>query len=239
VGVEIAEAVAEVLAGGAIRNAVNLPSLDAASVRALTPYLELGKKLGTLVQQLGPSQVEKLSLTYWGRMVDLDSDSITRGITRGFLQRISGDAVNFVNAPVLMKRLGIEVEVTKSSGETEYTELIEVEATSGGTVVASAAGTFVGKGHLPRVVTINGRPVEASLDGTMLILENHDEPGIVGFVGTVLGRHKINIASMSLGRNEAGGTAFTVLNLDTVPSDEAMAEIEDSDSIKSAVIVDL
>lgn len=239
VGIEIAEAVAEVLAGGVIRNAVNMPSLDAAAMAALRPYLELGTRLGSLVQQISPTQVEKLRILYLGKVVDLDANTLTRAIQRGYLQRISGEEVNFVNAPVVLQRLGVQVEVVKSSSDTEYTELIQVEAHAADGSVHSAAGTLIGKSHQPRVVSINGRDVEIPLVGTMLLIENSDEPGIVGLVGTVLGRHKINIASMALGRIEAGSTAITALNLDGTISAEALHELQAPAAIKRAVLVHL
>ena len=115
VGVEIAEQIADVLNGGVIRNAVNMPTLDAATLSVLRPYLELGATLGTLVQQMSHEQVVSLTITYWGKIVDVDATAITRAILRGWLTRISGDSVNFVNAPFLLERLGVRCEVVKST----------------------------------------------------------------------------------------------------------------------------
>jgi D-3-phosphoglycerate dehydrogenase len=121
--------------GGVIRNAVNMPTLDAATLAVLGPYLDLGSKLGTLVQQISPEQVGSLKITYWGKVVDLDANAITRAVLRGWLRRISGDSVNFVNAPFLLERLGVRYEVVKSTGEADYTELIQVEALAADGVV--------------------------------------------------------------------------------------------------------
>ena len=239
VGVEIAEAVTEALSGGVIRNAVNMPSLDAATLATLRPYLELGTKLGSLVQQIAPPQIEKLRVTFYGRVVDLDADALTRAIQRGYLVRISGEEVNYVNAPVLLQRLGVQVEVVKSSNESDYTELIEIEAHAADGTVHSAAGTLIGRSHQPRVVSINGRNVEIGLNGVLLLIENSDEPGMVGMVGTILGQHRVNIASMALGRIEAGGTAITALNLDSAPGAEALRELQAPASIKRAMLVQL
>lgn len=239
VGVEIAEAVAEVLKGGVVRNAVNMPSVDAAMMAAIRPYMVLGTKLGSLVQQIAPPQIEKLKLTFFGKVVDLDANSLTRATQRGYLQRISGDEVNFVNAPVLLQRLGVQVEVVKSSGECDYTELVQVEAFAADGTVVSAAGTLIGKAHNPRVVEVNGRDIEFSVDGVLLLLEHRDVPGMVGLVGTILGKHAVNIASMSLGRNQQGGTALTVLNLDSAPSADALRELQAPGAIQRAVLVHL
>lgn len=237
VGIEVAESLVEALAGGVIRNAVNMPSIDAKTLKVIGPYLELGTRLGTLVQQIGPSSIEKLKLTYWGKVVDLDANSLTRSIIKGFLSRISGSEVNFVNAPVVLKRLGVELDVVKSSLESDYTELVQVEALSGDTVCASAAGTLIGNANIPRIVSIQGKEVEANPGGVLLVLENHDEPGIVGTIGNLLGKDQVNIAGMSLSRVEQGGMALTVINLDSVPGAEAMKEINQHKAIQNAVLV--
>ncbi len=238
VGVEIAEAVTEALGGGVIRNAVNMPSIDAETLRVLRPYLDLGASLGTFVQQISPDQIDKLEVSYWGKVVDLDANSVTRSILKGYLRKISGDNVNFVNAPVIMERLGIEVGVTKSNLESDYTELVQVDALGSDGSVSSVAGTLIGKANIPRVVSINGREVETNLGGPHLVLENSDSPGIIGQVGTEIGHDRVNIASMSLSRNEVGGVAMTVVNLDSELSSKAMEKIKASPGVHRAIMVD-
>ena len=239
VGIEIAEQIADVLAGGVIRNAVNVPSIDAAALKILGPYLDLGAKLGTLVQQIGPPQVAALRITYWGKIVDLDANSVTRAIQRGYLRRISGESVNFVNAPVVLERLGVSAEVVKSTDDAGYTELMKVEAVAADGTVTTAAGTFIGKANMPRLVEINGRQVEADASGKLLLIENHDEPGMIGYVGTLLGKDGVNIANMSLSRQTAGETALMVINLDSEPSEAARKELKGHRSIKLAKFVAL
>ncbi|MFM1746761.1 MAG: hypothetical protein RLZZ188_427 [Verrucomicrobiota bacterium] len=239
VGIEIAEQIADVLNGGIIRNAVNMPSMDANAVKVLGPYLDLGAKLGTLVQQIGPAQIATLRITYWGKIVDLDVNAVTRSIQRGFLRRISGESVNFVNAPSALERLGVRAEVVKSTDDSGYTDLIKVEAVAGDGTVSSASGTLIGKGNQPRVIEINGREVEVVADGKLLVLENLDVPGMVGQVGTILGNDKVNIADMSLSRLTPGGTAYMVVRVDTEPSESARKVIKGHASIKMAKFVQL
>jgi D-3-phosphoglycerate dehydrogenase len=239
VGIEIAEQIADVLAGGVIRNAVNMPSVDAAALKILGPYLDLGAKLGTLVQQIAPAQISALRITYWGRIADLDANSVTRAVQRGFLRRISGEEVNFVNAPFVLQRLGISAEVVKSSADSDYTELISVEAVAPDGSVFSASGTFMGKNARPRVVAINGHDVEVAAEGKLLVLENIDQPGMVGAVGTILGQDKVNIADMSLSRLAPGGTAYMVVRVDHEPSEAARQQIKGYPAIKLAKFVQL
>lgn len=239
VGLEVAEQIVDVLQGGVIRNAVNMPSIDAAALAVLRPYLDLGRKLGTLVQQIAPAQLRTLRITYWGKVVDLDANSVTRAIQCGFLRRIGSDDVNPVNAPFFFKRLGIDVEVTKSSLESDYTELIAVEVVAADGSVYSAEGTLIGKAAQPRIVGINGRDVEVAAEGKLLVLENLDQPGMVGELGTLLGKDGVNIADMSLSRLSPGGTAYMVVRVDSEPSPAARAEIKQHLAIKLAKFVQL
>ena len=239
VGIEIAEQIADVLLHGAVRNAVNMPSMDAAAVKVLGPYLDLGAKLGTLVQQIAPAQIAALRITYWGKVVDLDVNAVTRSIQRGYLRRISGDSVNFVNAPFMLERLGVQAEIVKATTDSGYTELVQVEAVAADGATFSAAGTLIGKGNQPRIVSINGREVEVAAEGKLLVLENLDKPGMVGEVGTILGQDKVNIADMSLSRLTPGGTAYMVVRVDTEPSEAARAVIKGHAAIKQAKFVQL
>ena len=239
VGVEIAEQITDVLVKGAIRNAVNMPSIDGAALKVLGPYLDLGQKLGTLVQQIAPKQINALSITYWGKIVELDANAVTRAIQRGFLRRISADDVNDVNAPFLLKSLGVEVEVTKSNSDSDYTELIEVAVTDANGVIHRVVGTLLGKANLPRIVGINGREVEVAAEGKLLVLENKDQPGMVGTIGTLLGEDGVNIADMSLSRLVQGETAYMVVRVDSEPSSEARDRIKSQSAIIVAKFVQL
>jgi len=239
VGIEVAEQIADVLQGGVIRNAVNMPSLDAAALKVLGPYMELGQSLGALVQQIGPKQIASLNITYWGRVVDLDANAITRAIQRGFLRRISGESINYVNAPVALKRLGVQSKVLKSTDEVDYTELICVEAVAPDGTSAAAKGTLVGKTGKARVVEINNREVEVEAVGKLLIIENQDQPGMIGYVGNLLGRDGVNIANMSLSRTGRGETALIVINLDSEPSAATRAELKANPAISLAKFVQI
>jgi D-3-phosphoglycerate dehydrogenase len=239
VGIEIAEQIADVLAGGVIRNAVNMPSIDAAALKIIGPYLDLGTKLGTLVQQIAPKLIATLRITYFGKVADVDVNSVTRAVERGYLRRISGEEVNYVNAPFMLQRLGVQVDIVKSNIDCDYTDLIRVEAVAADGAVFSAQGTLTGKSAQPRIVGINGREVEVAAEGKLLVLENVDQPGMVGLIGTLLGKDHVNIADMSLSRLTPGGTAYMVVRVDTEPSEAARKEIKDNPAIKMAKFVQL
>ena len=236
VGIEIAHTIRAALLDGTINNAVNAPSVDAKTLAVLGPYLRLGESLGRFVSQIAPKRCGTLRVIYSGKARDLDTTPITRSVLKGFLTNISGDEVNEINAPGLAANLGLQVVESRVSDSAEFSDLIEVVAEDSGSK-ASAAGTFFGQ--KPRVVMVNGRYIEAQPEGVLLLLENKDRPGIVGHIGTLLGKHQVNIASMSLGRDTVGGTALTVLNLDSAPDEKVMGELRGDKDIVSARILKL
>lgn len=236
VGIEIAHAIRAALLDGTINNAVNAPSVDAKTLAALGPYLRLGVSLGRFVSQLAPKRCGTLRVVYSGKARDLDMAPVTRSILKGFLTNISGDHVNEINAPGLAANLGLQISESRVSDGGEFTDLITVTAEdSAGT--ASVAGTFFGS--KPRVVMVNGRFVEAKPKGVLLLLENKDRPGMVAHIGTLLAKHQVNIANMSLGRDQVGGTALTILNLDSTPDESVISELCEDPDIFSARILQL
>ena len=241
VGVEIAEAVAEVLRGGRIRNAINMPSVDPKDLEALAPYLDLCQRLGGFAQQASKSEVRAIRITYWGSIVDLDALPLTRAVQKGWLAGIAGDeGVNDVNAPHKLKALGIEVEVTKSSSSADYNQLIEVRATTVDGNEVSVRGTLLGKANDPRIVEVDGIAIEAHPTDVLLIVRNADKPGIVGKLGTTLGQHGVNIANMSLSRAEDGDElALTICELDDEPPAQALSALEADPDIREARIARL
>ncbi|MFL6543377.1 MAG: phosphoglycerate dehydrogenase [Chthoniobacterales bacterium] len=236
VGIEIAQAIRAALLEGTIRNAVNVPNLDAKTLAVIGPHLRFGEKLGRFLSQIAPRRVELLNINYSGKVNEVDTTAITRAVLKGFLRHAGGSEVNEVNAPAFAQSLGIKIGETRMSAAGDYSDSLELSAT-GEEKSVSVAGAFFGA--TPRIVSVNARPVEARPHGVVLVLENIDRPGIVGRIGTLLGEHGVNIATMSLSRNQAGGTALTVLNLDTAPDDALLATIRASDDICSAQIVEL
>jgi D-3-phosphoglycerate dehydrogenase / 2-oxoglutarate reductase len=236
VGIEIAQSIRAALLEGTIRNAVNVPSLDAKTLSIIGPHMRFGEKLGKFLSQVAPRRVDELKINYSGKVNELDTGPITRAVLKGFLQHAGGADINEVNAPAFAESLGLRVTEARVSALGDYADLVELSADAEGKTV-SVGGAFFGA--TPRIVSVNSRPVEARPHGVILVLENTDRPGIVGRLGTLLGEHNVNIATMSLSRNQAGGTALTILNLDNAPSEELLQEIRASDDIHSAQIIRL
>jgi len=236
VGVEIAQSIRAALLEGTIRNAVNMPSLDAKTLAIIGPHLRFGEKLGKFLAQVAPRRVDELRINYSGKVNEMDTGPITRAVLKGFLQHAGGSDVNEVNAPQFAQSLGLKVTETRLSALGDYSDLVELSADAEGKTV-SVGGAFFGA--TPRIVSVNSRPVEARPHGVILVLENTDRPGIVGRIGTLLGEHSVNIATMSLSRNQAGGTALTVLNLDNAPDEELLQQIRASGDIHAAQVIQL
>jgi len=238
VGVEVAEQIGDVLAGGTIRNAVNMPTIDAKVLAVLQPYLTFGEKMGRLLAQIAPQRIERLVIEFCGKAGELESGPISRAVLKGFLESAQGGDVNYVNAPVIAQTLGLRVSEMRSSEPIDYAELINVRAFVDGQV-ASLSGTFYGSMNNPRIVRIDDLPIEAVPSGVLFMMSNKDRPGIVGWIGTLMGKHGVNIANMSLGRDKEGGEALTVLNLDSAPSAALLAEIKADKDIYNVKVAKL
>ena len=239
-GIEVAEVIAGYLVTGEVRNAVNLPYLDASTYEQVRPYLTLGEKLGKLLAQLAPTQVDRLHITYGGKAQELPNiDPITRAVLMGFLSRASVKDLNNVNVRSIAATLGLTIQEKRSNEPVTFNEWLHVQAFNGDDKVISAGGTFFGSPDNPRIVRVFSQATEIVPFGVVLLLNNKDRPGIVGYLGTLMARHKVNIASMSLSRDTAGGHALTVLNLDSVPPPELLEEIQKDPDISNVKVVKL
>jgi len=239
-GIEVAEVIAGYLLTGEVRNAVNLPYLDAKTYEQVRPYLPLGEALGKLLAQLTPENADRIYITYGGHARLLPNiDPVTRAVLQGFLVGRNLKDVNNVNVRAAAAGLGLTVEEKKSEEPVTFNEWVHVQLFSGEKKLISAGGTFFGSPNNPRIVRLFSQPVEIPVSGTLLLLNNKDRPGIVGHLGTLLGRHKINIASMSLGRDTAGGSALTVLSLDSAPPAAMLDELQNDPDISNVKVVKL
>jgi D-3-phosphoglycerate dehydrogenase len=239
-GIEVAEVITAYLLTGEVRNAVNLPYLDAKTYEQVKPYLPLGTALGKLLAQLAPSGADRIYVTYGGRARELPNiDPVTRAVLQGFLAGSAVKDVNNVNVRAAAASVGITVEEKKSDEPVTFNEWLHVQVFNNGQKLISAGGTFFGSPNNPRIVRLYSTPVEIPTSGTLLLLNNKDRPGMVGHLGTLLGKHKVNIANMSLTRDTAGGLALTVLNLDSAPPAGVLEELQKDADISNVKVVKL
>jgi D-3-phosphoglycerate dehydrogenase / 2-oxoglutarate reductase len=219
---------------------VNLPYLDAKTYEEVRPYLVLGEKLGKLLAQIAPAEVDRLHVTYGGKAKDLSNiDPVTRAVLLGFLSRAAMKDLNNVNVRSVAATLGVTVEEKRSSEPVTSNEWLHVQAFHGEEKVISAGGTFFGSPDNPRIVRVYSQATEIMPFGVVLLLRNTDRPGMVGHLGTLIGKYQVNIASMSLSRDAAGSQPLTVLNLDSVPPQALLDEIQSDPDITNVKVVKL
>src|SRR5271168_353229 len=200
-GNQVAVQVRDYLVEGVIRNAVNLPALSADQYRRVRPYLALAERLGSLVSQAAPTRPARIRIRYAGEVAEVGTHLLRSAVLAGVLNAVLDEKVNVVNAPAVAAARGLTVEEETRRREHGFPHTVEVSALpeKGGEAGFTAEGTVLHDGT-PRVIEIDGIPLEAHLDGTILYVRNNDEPGVIGFVGTTLGKHGVNIATFALGR---------------------------------------
>lgn len=238
VAVEVAEAIVDALSGRIIRNAVNAPSVDPAILEQLRPYIDLARRMGKFLSQFVSSPAKAVRVFYSGSVLAYPIDSVTTAAVVGFLEPISeGSVINFVNArPIAMER-GIEVvEQTSSNLYHNFTSLVTVEVETEDGQKNFVGGTLFSPDQA-RIVVVNDKYFDVVPEGNLIVIENRDVPGIIGSVGTLLGRHQINIAQMTWGRTAPGHDAITVINVDQEVSRELLEEIAALPNIVTARLI--
>jgi D-3-phosphoglycerate dehydrogenase / 2-oxoglutarate reductase len=239
VAIEAAQLIADFLLKGIVANAVNMAAVDRKELDELRQYVDLARRLGLLQAQLAKGPIKKASLTYKGELAGKKTKLLTSAFTAGLLEGALADGVNLVNAGVSARDRGIEITESANPKKGDFAGVLhtEVETDDGSNV---AAGTLFGDQY-QRLVQLGPYRMESFLDGTLLAFKHTDAPGLIGFIGGVFGRHGVNIAAMTVGRtgHAPGGQAIGVLNLDSVPSEEALAEAKAHPQITSVRVVKL
>lgn len=231
---EIAEQIVEVLQGKMIRNAINAPSVDPAILDQLKPFIDLARRMGRFMSQFVCSPARALRVYYSGSVLDYPVASVTNAALIGFLEPMTeGSVVNFVNAGTIAKDRGIEVIEQTSSKLYNFANLITLEVECEDGTKNFIGGTLFTKDN-PRIVVVNDKFFDVVPEGEMIVIENKDVPGIIGSVGTVLGKHNVNISQMTWGRTLPGSDAITVINVDQPVSEDMIKEIEKLPNIISA-----
>ncbi len=224
VAIAVAEQVVDYLVSGTIRNAVNFPSVPADILPNLQPYINLAERLGSFLSQKFDGGINRITIEFKGEVSKLLLAPITIAAIKGILTPILEETVNFVNAPLIARERGIEVReiTTTNAGDYHNMLVLRMEA---GAKESTVAGVLYGKKD-PRIIKIDDFTVEVVPEGEMLVLSNKDKPGVIGNIGTLLGKSNINIARMQFGREKLGGRAISVVSIDTPVSKEILSEIK-------------
>ncbi len=223
VAVVVAEQMVEALRGGRVRNAVNMPSLDPKLLEELKPYLTLVEKIGTFHSQLAESFIKSIHVEYSGDIARFDTKPLTLSLLKGILEKGLSETVNYVNAMVIAKEKGYEIAETNSNSSRDFSSLITVTVKNE-KGSHSVSGTVFSKKEL-RIVNLDGNSTDFTPAGNMIWLAHQDRPGIVGKLGSTLGSNNVNIAGLHVGRQEVGGMAIAMVNVDNEVPDKVMSDL--------------
>ena len=234
VGMETMAALRDFLRDGIIRNAVNFPSVSPEEFNRLKPFLDLGERLGHFIAQMNEGRVKALGVRYYGELAAGRTDMIANAVLVGLFKPMLEAGVTPVNARNVAHERGIEIIESRSTRSRNYTSLLSVKLhTPDGERWVEGA---VFERTSPRLVLLDSISVEAPLEGTLIVIRNTDQPGVIGAIGTILGRHNVNIANFALGRQ--GDSAVGVVIVDT-PSvaDRVLDEIREVKGVREVRLV--
>ena len=223
-GVIIAEQVAAALDGGLVSNAVNIPVIGAEDLEVLGAYIPLAAKLGRLAMELAEGHVEELRLTYFGALAQYDTRLLTVAALNGAFQGRSDQPVNYVNAPMIAAERGVDVREERSRSARDNTNLVRVEAVSGGQALR-VAGTTMGNDNRLWLVSALGFELDMELAPLLVVFRYDDVPGVIGKVGTLFGAAGVNIANMTVSRTRQGGQALMALSIDSPAPPDLVQQI--------------
>ncbi|MFP3984388.1 MAG: phosphoglycerate dehydrogenase [Desulfurivibrionaceae bacterium] len=234
----IAEQISDYLLKGTINNAVNVPSVSSKVLSKVRPFVNLANMLGSFHMQITKGSVQEVSIDFIGNLADMETDPITVAFLKGFFTPIIGDAVNYVNAPVIAKERGIKVTESKTRKGDAFTSLlsVRVKTTKGENVLA---GTVFGKSEI-RLVQFNSFRLELEPTGNMLFILSKDTPGVMGQIGTFLGESGVNISTMVMGMRVDEGTKnqnIVLLHTDPVVDKNLLKKVKELDKIDDAMVV--
>jgi len=200
-------------------------------------YVALAWRLGLLHAQMGQGAVRRATLHYRGEVARRSTKLVTAAFAAGLLEAHLAQNVNIVNAELLARERGIELVEQISPKKGDFGTLIRADVATEKKSY-TAAGTLFGNQFL-RLVQLGPYSLDTYLDGVMLMFTHRDVPGLIGFIGTIFGKHRVNIAQMTVGRQQPGGEAIAVLNLDSTPPEEALQEVRAHPQISSLSVVKL
>jgi D-3-phosphoglycerate dehydrogenase len=234
---EAAQLLIDFLTKGVIQFAVNMAAVDRTELEELRQYVDVARRLGLLHAQMAQGSIQRAVLSYRGEVARRSTKLVTAAFAAGLLEYRLAEHVNIVNAELLARERGIDIVEQSSGKKGDFSTLIRAEVTTDKKSYTAAA-TLFGNQYL-RIVQLGPYHLDTFMDGVMLIFTHRDVPGLIGFIGTIFGKHQVNIAQMTVGRQVPGGEAIAVLNLDSMPPEEALKEVRAHPQISSLSVVRL
>ena len=231
VAIQVAEQMADYLVNGAVTNALNMPSISAEDAPRLKPYLKLCEQLGAFAGQITEHAIKSVNIAYDGTVTEVNTKPLTQALVAHLLKS-QLESVNMVNAMSVAESRGIDVSETKSGSSKDFRSQITLTVTTDERV-RDVSGTLF-RGKEPRIVNVEGVPIEAALAPHMLFIRNDDTPGLIGAVGSLLGQEGQNIADFRLGRSEKGAQAICLISLDEELPEDLFGAVSNLPQIKTA-----
>lgn len=231
VATQVAREVRLFLEDHPVSNSINLPAMSKDIFKKIRPFHQISKQMGSILSQCIKEGIQELSITYSGTAAELETSYLTKAALAGFFKNRMAVNVNEVNALLTAKERGITVGEKISADAYGYANCITVTA-KGEEKTFVIRGTFI-EHYGPRIVYLNGFNIDFLPVGNLLYIQHMDRPGVIGRVGKILGDHSINIATMQVGRKEAGGEAIMVLSFDKPLEDDSLALLTQLDDIVS------
>lgn len=237
VAIDVSKDIIEIFETQSIRHAVNMPKMSGKTQQKLSPYIKLSEQIGDLAVQLLDKAPDKVDIKYYGELVKEDTDILTRTITKSILTRHLGDGVNLINAPHLLKDQEVDLNITKNPKTKGFESYVEITLYRGETT--SNVGATILSGYGERIVKMNDYIVDVRPEKNVLYITHHDIPGMIGQVGSTLGRFDINIGTMQVGRSVIGGEAIMILTLDKVAENDVITALKEIKGLSNAQFLEL
>lgn len=231
VAIQVAEQMADFLMTGAITNALNMPSISAEDAPRLRYYMKLAEQLGSFAGQITENPIKAINISFEGTVTELNVKPLVQVVVASLL-KTQMDTVNMVNAMAIAQSRGINITESRAATAKEHRSLIALTVETEQRTRTLSGTLFTGRE--PRIVNIEGVPIEAALTKDMLFIRNEDKPGLIGGLGTILANAGQNIADFRLGRTEDGDSAVCLVSLDAPIEDDLFKEVSRLPQVKTA-----
>ncbi len=238
VAIDVAEQIKEVLTGGSAKAAINIPSLKFDILEPVREYMELAENLGSIVQQISKGNIKNVNISVNGNLAELNVAPLEVAIQKGIFSA-TVEGVNFVNAPLIAKKRGIDVITSKSQKDCTFIGSISVTLTtdSGENTVT---GALIAK-NMPRIVRINDYNMSIEAEEHMLIVPHENKPAMIAKVAAVIGENNININRMQVAQksNQKDNVSIMIITIDKDVDDNTMETINKIDGVQNAQYIKL
>jgi D-3-phosphoglycerate dehydrogenase len=236
VGTIIAQQVTRALIDDDFLNSVNLPRISKEMMEKVRPFIRLAERLASFAIQLVQGPPGESELAFEGDVARLDTEFISLGALKGFLEQVEGGQVTYVNAPILAREKGIQLAQVKRQGSANYRSALVLQNPGPPPLVLGGAVNAQGE---PRLIQVNDYRMDFPLAGRFLVMEHRDQPGAVGRVGTVLGNSHINIDRMEVCRRQQGQGAMMIITVDEAVPARVLDNLRELDDIQRVTAIDI